>query len=1501
MASKSAPRKLRKKAPPLSFSTASIGTSPSQGSAAASLTSPSQLVLGYSAGQLIRTPPVTSSFNIEDRQSPGSPTPRSRIASEVASTMAATIASPQPRARVNQTYHALGNKADLSHFANSHSHSHSPFANAESSLSDLANRETAHAGEIPVAKMATLNVGDGDALADNLMGETSTLLATNMATVVSAPQVISNSNAKDLGRDNILNLPRKEGNRETHPASLGETPVTTAQEPLLTTNSEFPTNTDANKQQWKAAVKANNPPRNPFNLSIPPPQVHRRTASQGIQGIPSSNTHSGIALSNAYTQMVESVEKANGTQANANIQPPTMTTCRNPFSGPSGVAAAPDFEANFAEMMATLENSKPGDLMGGMGGSGLLARASSSAVGAMMRRGFEDVAKDGLGMQSVNLPTVQDTMVGNGSRDGGMLMGGKGNTLGCSEVVQLRSPFQTSMQMQPMNHPTAQETMMDVGSQASRTSSVVQVKTPDRSSAIQMRSPFQTSMQRSTHSTTQHHITNDGNLFEGTSLSKGQQIRADPLLGSNFPITTQMHQSGGQGDVMNNGGYNSGVQDDNASSSDIIGDFAREYGSANHNAWLTADMKNSSIQDNPAASMIGASPSTHANTRMDMVGSSTQKPLSKVVSRPMDGVLLTGSSHGNLSSVSGGYNMNFAPNTSSQVMSGALASGLGLGPDTNTHQQSSPQKVIRQMSATSVHGHTPNSSMGSGFGHMGSQILNSPNHPVHSVLDLRRSTTPTQSVINHSNAGSPAAVNAIARSTRSNYMTLATPEISFDNTVPNPLHPASFHLDTPIFSARNPLHPPSFHQPTPRAPWPTLRVPIPPNPAVSGNTPGYFEPTQISSSQENANANTNLMNLKRDMLMQFNPAFQQHQFMLNQKSQNNIQSPQQFHHPMQLDQFEAMMNQASMENEADERGNQANIQGYTPPFSPPVSILNTLLSHRVSRFENFQPLTQDAIEPLRLCQVAAGINSSLQAYNLNSPMPFDGKPAPRLPNYLTPDHRSKKIVDLDDRPLAVNKLTVGENFECDFCTGTPNLGGIDRYNHNFIEIWGPAGREWCAGCKRTGKHTVAAALPEKNEHNKKGKRPAQEPAGCGPAPKRPIRSSSISSTKTTCSATAATAGYDRYAPLSEESNVFGDPLEILSPIDNMLINPFMHNLTCRGAAYRQLDLDKTKICLACKLRKMEIVRHGCHEEFTHIVAVNMDTQGQVGYAGQVLGAELRNGEGALGLGAAEGSLADLRFDVGRDLSEGNMTVEEINSIVNVGLSAGGVQVGSGSMNSGGMNLSSMQSGSIGMNTGIQSTSAQKNSTNSRRNSIVNTHTEPRLSSHIDFDLDSDLYCDMNSILNSSMDSMFGNDDFSWGKSGWLSSHISSTSNSAVLLPTPTTTSSIHTPCPRDETHDHHTHMNRLPHRPISKSCMICPASSIFLCDGCPLTLCEKCRYRLRDARGWLNNLIYSNGVNHNRNDAFLLRSDDGGYHDYGKFWPVPAHVNRNGVFGDGRC
>ena len=1471
MASNNAPRKPRKKEKNISFSTAHIATSPSQGSAVASLTSPSQLVLGYSAGQLIRIPPVTSSFQIEDRQSPRSPTPHSKIA--------------QPRAIVNHPHHARENLSSSSHLVNPHS----LFATTGRPLQDLSSRATIPASGMAVlAKMATLNVGDCDALASNLRGETSNLPPTDTATI-SPPQSMSNSDARDLSSDTILSLSHNEDNREKNQATHSETPVPPTQEPLLTATSEFPTSTDANQQQWKAAVKAIHPPRNPFHLNIPT-QIHHRTDqhSQGMPHINNHNQHSRIAPSNAnaYIQMIERVEEANRNQGNANYEAPAAMMGRNPFSGSSGgvsLESAPDFEANFREMMETLENSKPGEL-----GFATHMSAQAALVGVQSGNRFTTLDCSSMGqmtspfqmqmqMKPVNQYAAQENVMDAGCLAGGMASGVGGDALDRSSVAQMRSPFQMKMQTQPVNLPT----------------------TPDPASTLQMRSPFQTSVQPANHSTTEQNIMNSGNPFEGTSLSTGQEIVIDPFLGSDFSNTTQMQQSSGQGDTMNNSGYVSGVQDDNALSTDIIGDFAREYGSDSNSTWLTADMNGSSTQGNLAASMIGVSSSTHANTTVDMAGSSTQAPLPNVGSYPMDGITFTGSNHGDLSSVSGGYNMNLAPNTSSQVMGGTFTSELG--PNTQTYQQSSPRQVMRQSSATPVHGHTSNNSMGLGFGHMGSHVLSSPNHPVQPSLDLRRSATPTQPGFKYSNAGSPAALNVIDRSTRSSSTALATPEISFDQTSPNPLHPASFHQDTlgmsdaTLVSVSNPLHPPSFHQPTPRASWPTSRVPIPPNPAVSGNTPGYFEPSQISNTRENANSNTNLMNLNRDMLMQFNPAFQQHR-MLNQRGQNNLQLPQQFRHHTQPDQFESMMNGAAMENEAH------NLQEYTPSVSPPISIMNYLFRQRASPFEYFQPLTEESAEESSRYQLAARITTSLQEHNLNGPMPLDGKPPAQLPNYLTPDRRSKNIVDLADRPLALTKLTVGENFECDFCSGTLDLRGIDRYNHDFVEIWGPAGTDWCADCKRAGKHILAVAVPEKNtnqKENNKGKRPAKDPAGPGPTPKKQAHSSSSSSSsfnssmKMTRSITSgAKASYDRYAPLSEESNIFGDPREILSSIDNMLINPFMHNLTCHGSSHRQIDPSKTKICLPCKLRKMEIITHGCHDEFTHIVALNMDGQWQIGYGRSFSGAGLRDGERELGAAASE-SFGDFRFDVGQDLNEGNMTVEEINSIVNVGLNAGGVQSSSSGMSSGGMNAS-------GTNPSVvQSTGAHADGMNSRRNSIVDSGPNPRMSTSMDFDIDSDLHCDMNSILNSSMDSMFGNDDFSWGRSGWLSTHTTSTSNSAVLLPTPARTSSITTPSPRDETHDHHTHMNRLPHRPISKSCMICPATSVFLCDGCPLTLCEKCRYSLRDAKGWLNNLIYSNGVNHNRNDAFLLRSDDGGYHDYGKFWPLPVHVDGKGVFGDG--
>ncbi|TEY85703.1 hypothetical protein BOTCAL_0013g00110 [Botryotinia calthae] len=1464
MASNGIPRKPPKKEKNLSFSTANIGTSPSQGSAVTSLTSPSQLVLGYSAGQLIRTPPVISSFQIEDRQFSRSPTPRSKIA--------------RPRAIVNHLHHTRENLPSSPHPLNPHS----LFAITGRSLQDLSNRAMIPASDISVlAKMATLNGGVCDALAANLIGETSTLQPTDTATIA-LPQPMSNSNAKDLSSDKILSFSGNEENREKNQATHSETPATPAQEPLLTTTSEFPTNTNANQQQWKAAVKAIHPPRNPFHLNIPT-QIHHRTDqySQGMPHINNNHHHNRTTPShtNAYIQMMESVEKANGNQGNPNLEAPAAMMGRNLFSESSGGVAlesAPDFEANFREMMETLENSKPGELMFGLQMS---VRAAEGGLEDMKRNalsvqpGNKFTTPDcssmvqmtspfqmqmQMQMKPVNQYTAQENVMDAGCLAGGMASGVGGDTPGCSSMVQMRSPFQTSIQMQPVNHPT----------------------TPDHSSTLQIKSPFQTSIQPANHSTTQQNITNSGNPFEGTSLSTGQETMIDPLLGSDFSNTAQMRQSRGQEDTMNNGGYDSGVQDDNALSTDIIGDFAREYGSANNSTWLTAGMNESSAEENLAASMIGVSPSTHANTTVDMVGSSTQAPLPNVDSYPMDRIKFTGNNNGDLSSVSGGYNMNFAPNTSSQVMDGTFSSGLG--PNTRTYQQSSPQQVVRQSSAIPIHGHASKNSMGSGFGHTGSHVLSSPNHPVQPSLDLRRSATPTQPGFNYSNTGSPAAVNAIARSKRSSSTALATPEISFDETSPNPLHPASFHQDTPgmpdatFLPISNPLHPPSFHQPTPRASWPTSRVPIPPNPAVSGNTPGYFEPSQILNTRENANSNKNLMSLNRDMLMQFNPAFQQHQ-MLNRRGQNNLQLPQQIRHHMQPDQFEFVMNQAAVETEAN------NLQEYTPPVSPPISIMNYLFSQRASQFEYSQPLTEESAEKLSRYQLAAGITTSLQDHNLNSPMPLDGKPLPQLPNYLTPDRRSKNIVDLADRPLALNN-------------GTPNLRGIDRYNHDFVEIWGPAGTDWCADCKRAGKNILAVAVPEKNtnpKENNKGKRPAKDPAGPGPTPKKQARSSSNSPMKMTRSATSgAKASYDRYAPLSEESNIFGDPREILSPIDNMLINPFMHNLTCRGSSHRQIDTLKTKICLPCKLRKMEIITHGCHDEFTHIVALNMDGQWQIGYGREFSDAGLRDGEGGLGAAAA-GCFGDFRFDVSQDLNEGNMTVEEINSIVNVGLNAGGVQSSSSGLSSGGMNASSTNP------SGMQPTGAHTDGMSSRRNSIVDSRTNLRMNTSVDCDIDSDLHCDMNSILNSSMDSMFGNDDFSWGRSGWLSTHSTSTSNSAVLLPTPAPTSSITTPSPRDETHDHHTHMNRLPHRPISKSCMICPATSVFLCDGCPLTLCEKCRYSLRDAKGWLNNLIYSNGVNHNRNDAFLLRSDDGGYHDYGKFWPIPVHVNGKGVFGDG--
>jgi len=61
-------------------------------------------------------------------------------------------------------------------------------------------------------------------------------------------------------------------------------------------------------------------------------------------------------------------------------------------------------------------------------------------------------------------------------------------------------------------------------------------------------------------------------------------------------------------------------------------------------------------------------------------------------------------------------------------------------------------------------------------------------------------------------------------------------------------------------------------------------------------------------------------------------------------------------------------------------------------------------------------------------------------------------------------------------------------------------------------------------------------------------------------------------------------------------------------------------------------------------------------------------------------------------------------------------------------------------------------------------------------------------------------------------------------------------------------------------------------------CMVCPSSATEVCVACPLRLCSRCEVLLRNmCKGYLNNLFYYYERDHLRNDAFLLRSDGGGF------------------------
>lgn len=1381
MASNTTLHRRRKNA--LSFSTANIGTSPSQGSQLASLASPSQLVLGYAAGKLVRTPiraPNDMASQLEDRESPKSPTPGSRV-------------SPlaQPQAPVNHPSRALGDKSSLS-----------PFATPSPLFRSQHQRRSKPAAMEAIGDWAlnerTLVRGATDLPA-------SRMVANRAAATAAQPTSTSVSNEVDF--DNFLDLP-EEGEAAVA-AVPGQESATSAPEALLTTGSEFPVGTGADKEQWKTAVLAKSPSTNPFNLSLPARATRRSTSD------------------------VTSTETA-------------------------------DFNTNFAEMMATLETSAPAD-------------PSNST--------------DNADQQSAQLSSPEMEM---GQTFSDML----------SDAMSIDPNLETWIPS--TNYSMAQENMTGAVDQTDEPSTLAQ-----------------------------------NNMGVTTSLMSSA---SDP---------THITHSIDQGNTGNSHG--SAAQSGKSSSQQPFDLSSHNNGFDNNQSFPEPHMTGFSSQATSAASMTGSSPPGQLNTGANMMESTTQSPPANYGIPPPRISSYTASPSGNILSIPGGYNMSFVPPTSNSILNDAFTTALqAFAPQTSQAPSlpAAPGMHSLQSGMTPGYNYTPNNSMGSQAGQtgppslsmmssamgsqlnymslqasnsmsssmesasqMGTQVSNMMSPAIGSVSHMSppaltsvapamrrssigsiRSATPNPFPLNNTLASSPpAGINTAAMSSRSNSMAPLISDTSAQNPLsrpasPNPLHPAAFYADTtrdpnvPLVTVGpNPLHPPSFHQPTPRAKWPTTRVPIPHNPAVSGNTPGYFQPGQSFNVQDNLGSNmdtdmgNNMMdnmgnNMGNDMMdnvldemledtgiMQYSPENMLGSQFNNSMSQTTSQnsqmpgsaSPNPKSNPQtQYRQSRAFHDQMDFELYfAKPRAIQ-----FPPGYRPK----HDLFDQKIRELEERTPLNTEESEEYRLNNVAKKIWDSLKDKNLNAPMPFDGKPPIPLSDILKMDPRIERKKntngdDIDD-PLAIDLLTVVERFECDFCAGQPMAYGVGLYSDGFIPIWAPLGHDWCKECLRTGKNRVAvveddadddAAQVKKDKKGKsKAKRPAKESAGPTPSPKKPNNSSSCSSSK---DASGSSSNYDRYRPMTHDSNVFGDPQEIFSSIDNILINPFMHNLICRGAQYRQIDPQKTKICERCKLMKKKVVDHGCHREFSHIVAVTEDGSWEFASASQASG---RPGPGPSQFDGSADVDGDMDFervddiDVDADLMNGFITFNDIFDALTAGLDDNGMN-------------------------------------------------DPDLRADVDFSINS------NGMLDSGNRSIdMGGQNIDLDGANWNPTRYNplpanqSTASSSNLLQ-----DSAQTPDTANTYSDHHLniHMNRKPYGPISKSCMVCPSPAVFLCDGCPLTLCEACRYKLTDmCGGWLNNLIYTNGVNHNRNDTFLLRSDNGGYHAYGKFWPLPGHLNLAG-------
>jgi hypothetical protein len=64
----------------------------------------------------------------------------------------------------------------------------------------------------------------------------------------------------------------------------------------------------------------------------------------------------------------------------------------------------------------------------------------------------------------------------------------------------------------------------------------------------------------------------------------------------------------------------------------------------------------------------------------------------------------------------------------------------------------------------------------------------------------------------------------------------------------------------------------------------------------------------------------------------------------------------------------------------------------------------------------------------------------------------------------------------------------------------------------------------------------------------------------------------------------------------------------------------------------------------------------------------------------------------------------------------------------------------------------------------------------------------------------------------------------------------------------------------------------------NRRCMMCTGLATDVCVGCPLRICSTCSVLLKNiCKGYLDNLFYHYERHHLRNDAFLLRSDGGGF------------------------